>query len=146
MKKRIYFLLGLFLAAFTSCSTVREGRIFGLEGGPGPVRVEWTGEERAKPVVIKTLKSTQEASYHVVRLLGSEKPHVHDTHDGAVFMLTGRVLLHSGGKEMMLKAGDVATIPRGTPHWAENKGRGAAMAYVVFTPAFDGTDVRPIAS
>jgi quercetin dioxygenase-like cupin family protein len=39
-----------------------------------------------------------------------------------------------------MRAGDVAFVPRGTPHHFVNQGRKPAAALVSFSPPFDGPD------
>jgi len=111
--------------------------------GPLPP-VTWSDEELAKDVALKTVRQTEGASYHVVRLLRAERPHAHDRSDLSVFVLSGAVNMHIAGRIVPLAAGDVVEVPKGVPHWAENASSGASMAYVVFVPAFDGKDRRPV--
>jgi quercetin dioxygenase-like cupin family protein len=85
------------------------------------------------------------ASYHVVQVLGSERPHHHLTHDLTVFVLRGRgVLTRGGGSRTRLEAGDTAIVPRGEPHWFASEGAFPAVSMVVFTPPLDAPDAVPI--
>src|ERR1041385_1298084 len=102
----------------------------------------WSDEERAKDVALKTLRQTDAASYHVVRLLRAEKPHVHDRSDLSVFVLSGAVNMHFADRVVPVGPGDVVAVPQGAAHWAENVSPEPSFAYVVFTPAFDGKDRR----
>lgn len=111
--------------------------------GPLP-SLAWTDEELSKDIALRTLRQTDAASYHVVRLLRAEKPHAHDRSDLSVFVLSGAVNMHIAGRVVPLASGDVVDIPRGVPHWAENASPTASTAYVVFAPAFDGKDRRPV--
>jgi mannose-6-phosphate isomerase-like protein (cupin superfamily) len=121
-------------------------------GDRGPPRVvapdatqlgfQWTAEERAQPVAVRTLRSSDSASYHLVLLSEAEKPHVHDRSDLTTFVLTGRVRMHFQHRTVDVGPGDVVEIPRGVFHWAENTQSEPSEAYVIFAPAFDGKDRR----
>ncbi len=137
------FLLLFFLVMFTSCRMTSSGRAFSPENLQGQ-EILWPVAALSKPVVIQTIQTTPEASYHLVRLKGAEAPHVHETHDLAVCLLKGKALVHLGDQVIKMKPGDFLTIPRGMPHWGENKSRKPAEALVVFTPPFDGKDQRPV--
>jgi mannose-6-phosphate isomerase-like protein (cupin superfamily) len=106
--------------------------------------LSWSEEEKTRDVAVRPLWRTQEASGHAVRLRTAEKPHVHDHHDLVVFVMKGEARLHFADRSVDVKAGDVIEIPRGTLHWAENTGRGPGEAYALYTPAFDGQDIRPV--
>ena len=106
--------------------------------------LSWSSEELARDPSVKTLRVTGEASYHLIRLNGKEKPHTHDDHDLAVFVLKGKALLHLGERTVTVRAGDVIEITRGTVHWAENLSGEPALVYAVFTPSFDGKDHHPV--
>jgi len=43
-----------------------------------------------------------------------------------------------------MHTGDVAVIPKNTPHFFVNGGADPASALVVFTPPFDGPDQQPV--
>ncbi|HYY05510.1 MAG TPA: cupin domain-containing protein [Candidatus Limnocylindria bacterium] len=86
---------------------------------------------------------TASASYHLVQVRGSERPHRHAAHDLTVFVLRGRGTLALGEVRRALAAGDAAVIPRGAVHWFANGGRAPALALVVFTPPLDAPDTVP---
>lgn len=125
-------------AARASASAI-AGKVITPEGSPD---VAWTDEELGKDVAIKTVRQTDAASYHVVRLLKAEKPHVHDRSDLTVFVLSGSVNMHFVGRVVPVGPGQVIDVPKGAFHWAENASAEPSFAYVVFTPAFDGKDRR----
>ena len=83
------------------------------------------------------------ASYHLVQVRGSERPHRHIAHDLTVFVLRGQGTLTLGEVRRALAAGDAAVIPRGAVHWFANGGRAPALALVVFTPPLDAPDTVP---
>jgi mannose-6-phosphate isomerase-like protein (cupin superfamily) len=112
-------------------------------GGSLPA-VTWSDEELGKDVAIKTVRQSDGASHHVVRLLKAEKPHVHDRSDLVVIVLSGSVRMHFGDRVVPVGPGQIIDIPKGEPHWAENASAEPSFAYVVFAPAFDGKDRRPV--
>ena len=83
---------------------------------------------------------TPAASYHVVQIRGSERPHRHLAHDLTVVVLRGRGTLTLAGRTVELVAGDAAVIPRGEAHWFARRGRAPAVALVTFTPPLDAPD------
>jgi mannose-6-phosphate isomerase-like protein (cupin superfamily) len=117
----------------------KRPNIFGVSG---PVTQSWSAAELEQDVAVQTLRVLPEASYHLVRLKGSEKPHYHDRSDLLSFVLEGHVAAHVGTDVFEAYAGDVIEIPRGTLHWIENRAAVPSIAYVVFSPAFDGKDRR----
>ena len=88
---------------------------------------------------------TRSASYHLVQVRGGESPHRHETHELTVVVLSGRGTLDLGARRLTLDTGDVAVIPRGEVHWFTNRGRGNALALVVFSPPLDAPDSVPVA-
>lgn len=87
---------------------------------------------------------TEGASYHLVQVLGSERPHRHETHDLTVFVLRGRGVLTRLAGRTPLAEGDAAVVPRGEPHWFASEGAFPAVALVVFTPPLDAPDAVPL--
>lgn len=104
----------------------------------------WTEPQLAQPIAVQRLSEGGFSSAHRIRMQGAEVPHVHDRHDLTVTIRTGVARIHLRQGSIELKPGDSLYIPAGTPHWAENAGEGASEALVVFAPAFDGKDRRPI--
>lgn len=87
---------------------------------------------------------TAGATVHLVQVRGAERPHRHDRHDMVVTVLRGRGVLRVAGAAHAMRAGDVAAVPRGVPHWFANRGRTPAVAVVVFAPPLDAPDVTPL--
>ncbi|MFG0248465.1 MAG: cupin domain-containing protein [Phycisphaeraceae bacterium JB051] len=104
----------------------------------------WSAAERSQDVATRSIRVTRNASYHMICLNKAEKPHVHDNHDMVVTVLCGQTRLHLNMKTYDLNPGDVVEIPRGTLHWTENLNPSGppAEAFAVFTPAFQGKDIR----
>ena len=142
MRTFLYVTQSLCALVFSvACVPAEKGRVFSPHASLR--EIQWTEEENAREVVLRTLRVTKEASFHLVRVRTAEKPHVHDAHDGTVFVLAGRFLVHFGERSMVVGQGDVIEIPRGVPHWAENIHSESSEAYVIFTPPYDGKDWRP---
>jgi mannose-6-phosphate isomerase-like protein (cupin superfamily) len=100
----------------------------------------------ADNIKITTLGQGQEVSHHIVQIRDREKPHLHQRHDGTVFMFKGSGYLIMDKARIDLSASDVVYIPRGTVHYFVNTGSEPAVAFVVFAPPFDGKDTVPVNS
>lgn len=63
--------------------------------------------------------------------------HWHQAEDELVHMLSGEIVLHEGGAEIVMRAGDTATFRAGTPvgHYLENCGTQEARYIVIGTRA-----------
>jgi quercetin dioxygenase-like cupin family protein len=83
------------------------------------------------------------ASYHVVQVRGSERPHRHVAHDLTVIVLRGAGTLVLGARRLPQAAGDVTLIPAGTVHWFASSGENDAVALAIFTPPLDAPDSVP---
>lgn len=132
-------LLGLFLC------------VAGCSSGSQPRAVSPSGETLAedhpagdKDVVVQQLRHGRVSSHHFVTLNGAEEPHVHDRSDLTVFILRGSVRMHFEDREVDVGPGDVVDVPMGAFHWAENIDDRPSLAYVVYSPAFDGRDRRAV--
>jgi mannose-6-phosphate isomerase-like protein (cupin superfamily) len=95
-------------------------------------------------IKITTLGQGQGVSHHVVQVREREKPHMHKMHDGTVVMVKGRGYLMMDNRRIDLSAGDIVYIPRGAVHYFVNTAGEPAVAFVVFSPPFDGKDTVPI--
>jgi mannose-6-phosphate isomerase-like protein (cupin superfamily) len=95
-------------------------------------------------IKIMTLGQGQSVSHHVVQIRDREAPHMHKTHDGTVVMIRGRGYLMMDNRRIELSVGDISYIPRGTVHYFVNTAGEPAVAFVAFSPPFDGKDVIPV--
>ena len=87
---------------------------------------------------------TSSFSVSLVQVRDREQPHVHTRYDLTVMVADGEGTLWLNGTPLPMVPGDVAFIPRGTPHYFVNDGAQPATAIVVFAPAFEGPDQQPI--
>ena len=127
---------------FASCQSIPKGRVVLPYGMEKPVK--WTRAEKRQNLAVRQLNATRMASFHMIRLKGAEKPHVHDDHDLKVFMVSGKGMVHVGDLEYTMLPGEALEIPKGLVHWAENQAKDASVVYATFTPPFDGKDYRVI--
>lgn len=132
---------GLILAFSTLSSTVWAEPVVHLPLD-SPALNNWTDLEREQSIAIHHLYRSEAVSTHVIRIHGAEKPHVHDRHELNVTLLRGQMVLHFDQRAVNMQPGDVVVIPKGQLHWAENVAADASLAFVTFSPAFDGQDRR----
>jgi len=86
------------------------------------------------------LGRTESMSYHLVQIRDREQPHLHATHDLTVTLVRGTGQFHIRGAVYDMRSGDVAVVPRGTPHYFVNTGTAPAVAFATFAPPYDGQD------
>ncbi|SFV58711.1 Uncharacterized protein aq_1978 [hydrothermal vent metagenome] len=108
----------------------------------GYQNVKWSKEEMAKEIAIKHISKNEYSSTDIIRLKGSEPPHFHDYHNLAVTMLSGESVIHFKDHETILEKGDVLFIPKGVYHWAENIDSDGSVVFAIFSPAYNGKDMR----
>jgi len=83
------------------------------------------------------------ASWHVVQTRRDEPPHRHPAHDLTVVVLRGHGTLHrADAPDVVLQAGDVAVVPRGSVHWFAPDG--VAVALLAYAPPLDAPDLEPV--
>jgi len=92
------------------------------------------------PAAVLELGRTAWVSHHLAVVREGEVPHYHRFHDLTVVVLRGEGVEDIEGKRFEMKAGDVAHIQRGVRHFFRNTGREPAVAFVTFSPPFDGRD------
>ena len=80
------------------------------------------------------------ASFHIVQVRTQEPPHVHEDHDAVVRIERGHGTLYLGTHELHLVPGSILNIPRGIRHYFVNDSPQPTVAFVVFSPPFDGKD------
>ena len=95
-------------------------------------------------IKIITLGQGPGVSHHLVQVRDREKPHLHKLHDGTVIMVNGQGYLMMENRRIDLSASDIVYIPRGTVHYFVNTASEPTIAFVVFSPPFDGKDMVPV--
>ena len=68
--------------------------------------------------------------------------HYHKTHDEIIYIKQGSGLLILNGDRHMVKEGMVVMIPRKTIHKYVNTGKEINLAVSMFSPPFDGKDIK----
>lgn len=148
--KRVFSILTFVLLAMLAVGCQGPSkRIYTLNDGVIYAR-EWIDVVREKPIAkdedvsLTPLFGDENSSHHILQVNDAEEPHIHEKHDLTVILKRGEGTLNLRDKVLPMSAGDVAFIPRGTLHWFVNDKKGsAAIAYLVFSPAFDGKSTRP---
>jgi mannose-6-phosphate isomerase-like protein (cupin superfamily) len=140
--------LGLFaLSVFFACA---PGRRISLQYGTEFKQAEIEKVLAENPlgasenIKITTLGQGQSVSHHLVQIRDREKPHVHKIHDGTVVMVKGGGYLMMENRRLDMSAGDIVYIPRGAVHYFVNTTSEPTVAFVVFSPPFDGKDTLPV--
>ncbi len=95
-------------------------------------------------IKITTLGQGQGVSHHLVQVRDREKPHIHKIHDGTVVMVKGRGYLMLENRRIDLSVGDIVYIPRNAVNYFVNTASEPTVAFVVFSPPFDGKDTVPM--
>jgi len=89
------------------------------------------------------LGRTDALSFHLIQVRDREQPHLHAAHDLSVTVLRGTGRLYVAGEPHEMRPGDVAVVPRGTPHYFVNTASEPAVAFATFAPPYDGSDQVP---
>jgi mannose-6-phosphate isomerase-like protein (cupin superfamily) len=96
--------------------------------------------------VVVELARDDRTSHHVVAIRDREAPHRHDRHDLFVVILRGHGTMRIGDQERPVGLDSILYVPRGTTQAFRNTSGEPAIAYAVYTPAFDGSDRVPVDS
>ena len=102
-----------------------------------PARVPLADGQDFRVVELGRSEST---SHHVAAIRTGEPLHRHDHHDLLVVLVRGHGTQRVGDETRPVGEGSVIFVPRGVTHAFTNSGPEPAIAYVVYTPPFDGTD------
>jgi len=148
--KRFFSILTFVLLAMLAVGCQGPSkRIYALSDGEIYAR-EWVDVVREKPIAkdedvsLIPLFSDENSSCYILQVNDAEEPHIHEKHDLTLILKRGEGTLNLRDRVLPMNAGDVAFIPRGAPHWFVNDKKGsAAIAFLVFSPSFDGKGTRP---
>lgn len=138
MLKPIIAISALFL--ITACQSVSTG----MSGFPQVdlSKETWSDTELVQDIAVHHLARDNHSSSHLIRLMGKETPHYHDSHDLSIKVLTGQSVVHFQDRALILDVGDTLFVPKGSLHWAENIASKENIVVVVFSPAYSGKDKR----
>ena len=64
----------------------------------------------------------------------SEEMNVHAHSDQVLLLIEGELLAEVGGKKLTMRQGDTCIVLAGTPHRFENRGKGRALTFNVYSP------------
>ncbi len=142
LKNRILLdLLALALVAGCSAETTNPRLILRYEKGLDVRDLNSLVQQAGPgPIAVIELGRTAWVSEHLAVVREAETPHYHRFHDITVFVLRGEGVMDLEGKRFTMRAGDVAHVYRGVRHFFRNTGKDAAVAFVTFSPPFDGRD------
>lgn len=104
----------------------------------------WTDQEKAANVVVRNLRQSSEASFHVLRVGTELSLRKHLKSDLVLIVVAGKVELRLGDRTIPSAPGDVVEVPREVPYAVINRGQAPAVLYAVYTPAFNPDDVKTI--
>ena len=145
MKFSLVLLLG---AAVSGCTKSRylyyhpditkEGQISLLEKA---AEIE---KEKFDNIKVETVAKNELSTHHIVIVKKEEPLHYHATHDGWAICLKGEGEFVIGDKRFPIHPGSSVSIPRGIPHKAIRRGKEPVVAFVIFTPPYDGKDTVPV--
>lgn len=89
---------------------------------------------------VALLGRSEHTSHHVGAIRTAEPPHRHDRHDLLVLLVRGHGTQRVGDETRPVGEGSVLFVPRGVVHAFSNSGPEPAIAYLVYSPSFDGVD------
>lgn len=149
-KKYIYILFFLIILSLLGCACPK-GKIYSITDA-GLYSKTWREIVEENPIgkdeniKVTPLFKNENASHFIIQIRDREKPHIHETHDLTVIVKRGNGILHLGKDKLPMGMGNIAFIPKGVLHYFVNTGSEPAIAYVIFTPFYDGTDIKEVPS
>ena len=138
----------LLLACCAGCATRLRRR-------SRPCSTRWLGERLVVPLDqlalrvplapdqdfrLALLGRSEQTSHHVAAIRTAEPLHRHDRHDLLVLLVRGHGTQRVGDETRPVAEGSVLFVPRGVAHAFTNAGPEPAIAYLVYSPPFDGSD------
>jgi len=100
--------------------------------------------EGSAAVRVLELARDADTSQHLVAIRDREELHRHERHAIAVVLLEGHGRMHVAGVEREVGEGSILYVPRGVVHAFINESAAPAVAYVVYSPPYDGRDRVPV--
>lgn len=155
MSKRLPLLAtALLLAALAAFATTRTGGerspavLDAFLGGRLTLPLDELPERAAlapdQDFRVAELGRDAHTSQHVVAIRHAEVPHRHDRHELLVVMLRGHGRMRIGAETRAVGEGSILYVPRATVHAFTNESDEPAVAYALYSPAFDGEDRVPV--
>ena len=141
-------IFGTLCLALTGCVTVTRTVFYQMNevdrvSSKSLKRMLWENEiSREESILTSQILRGDLASYHLIQLPAAEKNHMHEFHDLAVFVQSGSGTMFLGNESFKAGSGSVIFIPHGTWHAFVNSGPEPAVAIAVYSPGFDGKDIR----
>jgi mannose-6-phosphate isomerase-like protein (cupin superfamily) len=90
--------------------------------------------------VITEVARGEQASVNVWQMTKGLPPHLHRQHEEVIIVQSGRARARIGDRTLIMQAGDILLIPKGTIHQVRALGDEPFRGISVFAPAFDGKD------
>lgn len=146
IKKHLF--LFLIILSILGCAC-QKGKIYSYNEA-GLYSKTWREVVKENPIgkdeniKVKSLFKNENSSHFIIQIRDRERPHIHETHDLTVVVKKGEGILHLGNDDLAMRRGDVAFIPRGVLHYFVNTSSEPCIAYVIFTPFYDGKDMKPV--
>ncbi|HCY19508.1 MAG TPA: hypothetical protein DHU69_07100 [Deltaproteobacteria bacterium] len=143
---RKYIWLFAILFALIGCACPKE-KIYSITD-TGLFSKEWREIVQEHPIdkdeniKVTPLFKNEDASHFIIQIRDREKPHIHEAHDLTVVIKKGKGILHLGKDKLPMRRGDIVFIPREILHYFVNTSSEPAIAYVIFTPFYDGKDMK----
>jgi mannose-6-phosphate isomerase-like protein (cupin superfamily) len=134
--------LFLCLAACMTPASRASGVVVSPADGSSPSG--WTDEEKSANLVLRSLRQSPEASFHLLRVRTELTTRVHKQTDLVMVVVAGQVEIQLGDRTIPSAPGDVIEVPRTVPFGVRNKGREPGVLYLIYTPALDPNDVRMV--
>jgi len=132
------------LLSLAACMTP-DSRAAGVVVSPSDgSQARWTDDEKNSDVVMRNLRHTSEASFHLLRVRTELTRRKHAKADLVLVVVAGQIEVQLGDRAIPSAPGDVIEVPRDVPYAVLNKGRDAGVLYLVYTPALDPNDVRMV--
>jgi mannose-6-phosphate isomerase-like protein (cupin superfamily) len=137
--------LSIFLGACALGPSASHGAGRGTVYSPAEHATEgarWSEQEQQQPAVLRNLRRSPEASFHLLRVRTEQATREHKGSELLLMTMAGDLTVDVSGKAVTLHPGDVLEVPRATPYALRNAGESASVAYLVYTPALAADDTH----
>lgn len=137
--------IAAFTCAISGCLAAAP-RAAGVVVSPadGSANAAWSEDERQADLVMRNLRQSDEASFHLLRVRTELRPRKHERSDLVMLVVSGQLELTLGSRHVPAAPGDVIEVPRGVPYGIKTQSARAGVVYLIYTPAFEPNDVRNV--